>query len=608
MIRPLVLLVVGVGVWCSLYTTPAFAASSNLVISQFQTGGSGTGTSDQEFINLYNNADQAINITNWCVKHSSYASTSKQTLYCFAASPGFAEVHVLPKSSLLIASPNYTLPEYISDITGRYTTTYLMTGTAGHVMILDAHGEIVDKVSWYGTATSPPLDGVSAIAPSGGMMLVRDYENEKFVDTDENSNDFMMATSRPMPASPLIDYNTPAAPVDLCAEMDGIQLIMPDGYGYDEAGNCELMTKDVCPNIAKIQTVVPQDHVVAEDGYCYAVGLDICTNIVGFQLYLPEGYRLTGPKICKQVVDKRKLIITELLPNSSGIDTGKEFIELNNNDNVSIDLSDYRLAIGKNAEKIISLPQVVIEPGEYVHFYDSGLGYSLLNTTSHVELRFYDDSLVDAIIPYQDPQDDIAWALIDGVWQYTDQPTPGVTNKAATENVLGDNNSTAASLTPCPAGKYRNPLTNRCRNIEDDATMLAQCDADEYRNPETNRCRKIALASASLTPCAEGYERNPETNRCRKITAAVAELKPCGDGYERNPETNRCRKIVDIATQLGDGNDGNSDDSGGTYQPSPYMAAAVAGIGVAGFGVYEWRTEFMRAVRRVTSIIFKKPL
>ncbi len=48
------------------------------------------------------------------------------------------------------------------------------------------------------------------------------------------------------------------------------------------------------------------------------------------------------------------------------------------------------------------------------------------------------------------------------------------------------------TLAPCPAGKYRNPLTGRCKSYE-------------------------TTTSSTLKPCAEGYERNPETNRCRKI-------------------------------------------------------------------------------------------
>lgn len=74
------------------------------------------------------------------------------------------------------------------------------------------------------------------------------------------------------------------------------------------------------------------------------------------------------------------------------------------------------------------------------------------------------------------------------------------------------------TLAPCPAGKYRNPLTGRCKNIETTTTAtLAPCPAGKYRNPLTGRCKNIETTSSTSKECAEGYERNPETNRCRKI-------------------------------------------------------------------------------------------
>ena len=130
--------------------------------------------------------------------------------------------------------------------------------------------------------------------------------------------------------------------------------------------------------------------------------------------------------------------------------------------------------------------------------------------------------------------------------------------------------------------------------------MLAACDVDEYRNPETNRCRNIALVSTSLTPCQDGYERNPDTNRCRKITSEP-ELVPCQEGYERNPDTNRCRKLVESAAQQAVVEVEQSAQNMGTY-----AVAAVAATCIVGYGVYEWRSGLAKFGRRFARLIVRK--
>jgi hypothetical protein len=291
---------------------------------------------------------------------------------------------------------------------------------------------------------------------------------------------------------------------------------MLDGYDYDNAGNCEPTSADVCQNIEKVQLTVPLYMSILANN-CYSSELDACTNIENFQLDIPDGFRGIHDDSCKVINPKANIVLSELLANSMGTDTGNEFIELQNMSNMTVDLSDYSLAIGKNAEKILPLPETNVAPGQYVLFSDTDLGYTLLNTTTQVKLLFYTGEIVDEIIPYQDPNDDISWSLIDSVWQFTNIVTPGNANVPMAEVLGYTGQSSDDGLAPCPAGKYRNTLTNRCRNIEEDASVLASCEADEYRNPETNRCKKIAIATSTLTPCAEGYERNEETNRCRKI-------------------------------------------------------------------------------------------
>ena len=600
------LCVVSVSLFWGFFGTPVSAASSNLVISHLQTGGAGSGTSGQEFIAVYNNSSALIDVSDWCLKYSDYTNTSISELYCFARAADMDTVLMSGHAFSVIVSQSYPVLD-MATITARYkNSTTALSGTRGHVLLFDKQGAVVDRVAWDNGASTPPVtpEVKAAAAPVGGNMIVREFIIDHYIDTDNNYNDFVsILSSRPI-ASSLIDYKEPPVVVDVCANISDVQQSLPEGYGFDSLGDCYSMTQDMCANIDLIQLAAPESMVVFVDGNCYDINLDVCPNMDGFQLTVPAGNRIDG-NICRENVGIKKIKITELLANSVGSDTGNEFIELYNSDSAQVHLYDYSLYIGKNAEKQISLPDVILQPNMYIAFSDTDLGFTLLNTTTRLELHYFDGTLVDEIIAYQDRSDEIAWALIDGVWQYTNNPTPALANQASIEEVLGETTEKESALVSCPAGKYRNPLTNRCRNIEADASVLAACDADEYRSPDTNRCRKITLAGTALTPCDEGYERNSETNRCRK-TSTASTLAACQQGYERNPETNRCKKAMQDTAHSSLKESIAKNDTGGISLHSPYLVAATAGVGAVGYGVYEWRTELGLVLRRILGVFIRK--
>lgn len=299
------------------------------------------------------------------------------------------------------------------------------------------------------------------------------------------------------------------------------------------------------------------------------------------------------------------IIVTELLPNVAGVDSGKEFIELFNPSEEPVNLGGYKLAAGPNLDKTFTFSDRLIQPKQYLAIYDSESKLTLLNTSSRVSITAPDGSEVfSESEAYSSPLDDHAWALINNSWTYTKKPTPGAANELviAYEDEVGGKGSGIAALSPCPAGKYRHPLTNRCRNIESDASVLASCDADEYRNPETNRCRKIATATSTLTACKAGEYRSPLTNRCRKIQSASSSLTPCQPGYERNPDTNRCRKTSSA----------NDTNKGVLAEPAAINSSSLsfrivvglAALGLA-YGAYQWRRELLELAGKLKGRVIR---
>lgn len=576
---------------CGLLAIPdTVSAARGVVISQLQTGD--VSSASNEAVELYNNTDLDVDVSDWCVRYATATSLTLQSSprYCFTPIDTQTKIFLSARSYGSIVTTGYVLPGGLSP-DGIFSGSG-MALSGGHVKLLDANGDILDAIGW-GTATF--AEGyVSVInpapsAPTTSQVLSRiNLTLTELQDTDNNRADFELKT----PGMRTGGIYEVRIPVDLCGNLSDIQEVMPDGFGYDEAGNCESLSADQCLNIDLVQLAVPDTLLRDTDSNCYA---DVCPNRDGLQRGIPDGFTLKDEQCVE--LEQRPLWLSEILPNVDGSDTGYEFIELYNPNSEPVDLEGYMLQIGKNLETSYVVDSGTIPAHGYVVFYDDELGFTLLNTTSNLRLIAPAGDVVSEA-GYSEPKDDESWALIGGEWRYTNRPTPLAENlpyyieEGRVEGV--------SSVSACPAGKYRHPITNRCRNIETDTTMLVACDADEYRNPETNRCRKIASLAATLVPCNEGYERNLETNRCRKVDA-VSSLAACQVGYERNPETNRCRKSNASAV--------TKPAVVPLHDEQPMLKNALiitVGVGAVGYGLYEWRSELRGALRKVTQALIRK--
>jgi hypothetical protein len=290
------------------------------------------------------------------------------------------------------------------------------------------------------------------------------------------------------------------------------------------------------------------------------------------------------------------VIVSEILPNPAGADTGNEFVELYNPTSGAISLVGCSLQTTGNS-KTFNL-NTTLQPGEYHAFYSSETGLTLPNSSGGTVWLLSPTTELQAITYQTNLDDDISWALINNLWQPTYQLTPNAANILQVTK-------------PCAEGEERSPDTGYCHSTATlSNTPQTACKEGQVRNPSTNRCRAIVTSSAAksssskstsgLTPCKVGQERNPATNRCRSIvTTASASLKPCPAGQVRNPSTNRCRKatsgssakLVDI-----------KDVATGSIKNNPHWwLAGFAAFGATGYGVYEWRQEVLQHLASIKS-------
>ena len=288
------------------------------------------------------------------------------------------------------------------------------------------------------------------------------------------------------------------------------------------------------------------------------------------------------------------LAISEILPNPSGTDSGNEYIELYNSSSSTINLSLCSIKIGNSTKKLTGLAP----PGYWVHrglvLPNADGGMVELITSTNEDVVSYPAGL----------HDNEAWALIDGKWQVTSQPTPGTANILIVPTEVATATTTnTTTLESCGAGKYRNPETNRCKSVGD-SQALKPCEPGQVRNPDTNRCRSTAIMLANLKPCDVGQTRNPSTNRCKKVSATTT-LAVCKEGQVRNPDTNRCRKVAGSTTNASATNTPSSESN---QQKNKLNYGVFAGIAVLvlGYGVYEYREDIVQKLSLLRGKILKQ--
>lgn len=509
------------------------AAATPVVISEFQTAG--TSSASQEYVSIYNNSSVEVDISGWCLQYVTASGATTTNLACLPASAQ-TETVIPPQHYVTFATNEYVIA---TSIPSDYVFSAGLAATGGHLRLVDAQNpkQQIDKVGW-GTAANPETSAITA--PGPGERVERILMENVRVDTDNNFEDFG---------------------VDVCLNLSGMQKIVPVGYGADPDGLCAL---------------------------------DVCTNIDGLQLTIPDNF-ITDGFICTEILEDAEIIITEVMPNVAGSDTGKEYIELYNPNNFEVQLKGYELSVGPAQSSRYTLLEQIMLPLTYLSFSDVITGITLPNTTASLRLTAPAGNVVSEAEPYVEPLDDHAWALINDVWQYTLQPTqaaPNILLIAAAPAAVGG----GADSEPCPEGKFRNPETNRCKSLEGD-TELTPCTAGQERNPETNRCRSVLGSTSALVPCSEGQERNPETNRCRAIASTASSLVPCTAGQERNPETNRCRNassaIQSAATEK------ITDIPSTTSNRHTGLIIAGLTLAAVGYALYEWRYELKSLVARL---------
>lgn len=163
------------------------AVSPHLVVSQFQTGGGGAGTFNDEFVEIFNRGNAPIDLNGYRLVYRS-ATGSSDVLNPFAS--WTTSTLIPPGGYYLIASTSYDGPT-TPNLTYDPTSCQCSMGAAGGGLAIrlgsNNTGAVIDSVGW-GTANNVFVETTVTAAPAANNSQRRKLNGCQ--DTDSNVNDF----------------------------------------------------------------------------------------------------------------------------------------------------------------------------------------------------------------------------------------------------------------------------------------------------------------------------------------------------------------------------------------------------------------------------------
>ena len=454
-----------VGLLSSVYVgPPAYATSANIILSHIQAGAVGAAT--QEFVAIYNNSSEEVDISGWCLTNKNNVN-----IVCFIAPVEGQAIYLPAHSYANAASSSLAILQPIGTITMTYVllsqSSGSITGGSDKVSLIDHMGVVIDRQTW----TTSLAGGMQFMRHGIGVPII-------YQDTDSTS-DWSIVIAGVIPHDQtVLDITI----IDTCPNIDGIQRVMPAQKETNSVGEC--VARSFMP--LSISELLPN-----------AAGSDVGNEFI--ELFNPNSVpiSLTDYKLYVGLNQEDSYNF----PNGSTIQPG-EYLSFSNSD-IPFTLlnSSSKVTIALKDETVVFVSPRYFDPKDGLSWgdindewvYTNNPTPGLTNTASTEKAKI-DDSIISLLQPCADNQ-------------YRSLST----NRCRLLTPL------VGSVTPCKDGQYRSEETNRCRNIASELKTIVPCDAGEERNPDTNRCRKI-VADVAPVACKEGQERNPDTNRCRTIT------------------------------------------------------------------------------------------
>lgn len=380
---------------------------SPIIITEIQTGAT---TASDEFIELYNQSSETVDLAGWQIRYINSTVTTGTTTLLATIAPTAGESLLLEGGKYFVL---HTSSVVISSTTLGQTFTAALSKTDKTVALFERDETVCqmvvqDAVAWEGTPGTTLGEGLGVVVPAADTnkdKLLQRYRDASgaYVDTNHNSLDFTLSTTftaaspgadnTQLLTNPPTDSGAPSSLVPFAAA--DCTLPGPEDPPADPPDESPPSTTEPDPN---------------ED---------------------PSGGEDPTPTIPAGNVGLKSPQLSELLPNpaSPRTDAQDEFIEFYNPNDAPFSLSGYVLETGLTTKRQYVFPAgTVLQPKSFLAFFSGDTGLALSNTSGQARLI---DPLGRVLVesdPYTTAKDDHVWVLADGKWQWSNSPTPNAIN------------------------------------------------------------------------------------------------------------------------------------------------------------------------------------
>lgn len=375
----------------------------NIFITELQTSNENAA---QEFIELYNASDVAVDLSDflggaWYLQYFSSTKAKAASFDWETAVPYGEDIELLgvinPGDYYVVSSLNYSPGDVASD---QYKNLgFAEEGAVRLVWIdkTDGKTKTFDRIGWVKTGALDRMDFV-APHPAKGSLQRQANAGGSYSDTD-NMLVPMLPMVSPTPDSAYLHVAADTSLDDVPEE--------PVDEPADEAP---------VPDTPEPVSVVPDQQVVVTE----EAPPQVTTEAVPIAEQPQE----------TQTVVLLPIQITELLPNPAppATDSKDEFIELYNPNDEAVGLLGYRIESGSNNNYAYEFEEVTIPAKSYIVVTSASSPLSLANTGGHARLLDAAGVVISQTETYENAKDGMAWALLDGAWSWTDNPSPGLSN------------------------------------------------------------------------------------------------------------------------------------------------------------------------------------
>lgn len=486
-----------------------------------------------EWIELTNLSQQKIDLSRWKIE----INNRKHQLNPPPKNGGQGSIIIQPNQYFIITDNAKT---FLSDHQNYQGTvidsSFSLTNKSGEIKILDQSEKIIDQIqyssSWGGNGNGKTLEKINLnqgndqqnwteSQKSGGSP---DQKNPNTLSTDKKpsplesskhstssstilKNNSLNQSTPNKTSQPLLIVSTPTpatpSPIQAKTKENLIYALINQEINFDGSNSIFPTGTKILWNFGdgitnnKIET----SHSYSFPG-TYLITLNLSFDNQSSQAKM------------KIIVYPRNIFINEFYPNPKGKDKDKEWIEIANQNNFPIDISNYKIYSG-NKNKFNFPIGSLIAPQSYLVIRPT---ISLKNSSSSLSLLYPNKSLLQRII-YPSAKEN--WSIArdsQGQFYFTAQPTPGTENLFTTTTTLSKITpltSSAKKFIPKTKNNIQ-PIENHTQNKKDllkpppsqklsTKKKLKNNDSNLFPLPKLNKTEPLILNASINQPS----DKNP---------------------------------------------------------------------------------------------------